>query len=163
MQRIMSASMNSKNAVAGDLFVVSGNVNGNASNNNNNNDNNNENGNHTISNSTANDMSSTSSSINANAETGNGVDVAVKEKCVDQCEKIAVKIDCRPNGDNNSSVTGPPIAPNGGQTSATVATNISKSWYARCNNRWRSQSCDRKHRNMVMRYSWNTAAMNRLA
>lgn len=33
--------------------------------------------------------------------------------------------------------------------------NISKSWYARCN-RWRSQSCDRRQKNSMMRYSWNT-------
>lgn len=144
--------------MAGDLFVVSGNVNGNVNNNNNNNNKNQR----TIANSTTNDMSSTSmaSPTNINTETG----AVVQEKCADQCEKIIAKINCRPNDDNNSLRIGPVITSNGGRTCAqATTTTISKSWYARCNNRWRSQSCDRRYKNMTMRYSWNTAAMNRLA
>lgn len=138
----MSASMNSKNAVVGDLFVVSGNVNGNASNNN------------TITNSTANDVSSTASPPSINAATAGNSAI---EKCNDQSKKSTTKINCPPNDGNNSSTIAA-IVPNSGG-----GAHISKSWYARCNNRWRSQSCDRKHKNMVIRYSWNTAAINRLA
>lgn len=142
----MSASMNSKNAVAGDLFVVNGNVNGSANNNKNIT---------TVANATVNDMSSTSTTSSITANTENGADrVFVSEKC-------ATKIDCHPNDDNNSSTIA--ITSNINGSGTCTGTNIGKSWYARCNNRWRSQSCDRKHKNMVMRYSWNMAAINRLA
>lgn len=154
--RMMSASMNSpKNAVASDLYAVSGHVNGNASNKNNN----------TIPNSTANDMSSTTAASPINASTVNGVaEHSVNERSDDESKKFAAKINCRPNDDNNSSPV--VVAANGsrgGGGGGGGGINISKSWYARCNNRWRSQSCDRKHKNMVIRYSWNTAAINRLA
>lgn len=138
--------MNSKNAVVGDLFVVGGNVNGNASNIT------------AIINLPANDMSSTSmASPPINAATDGK---CATEKCNDQSKKSTTKVNCLPNDGNNSSTIGV-IVPNGG--GANCGTHISKSWYARCNNRWRSQSCDRKQKNMVIRYSWNTAAINRLA
>lgn len=143
----MSASMNSENAVAGDLFAVSGIVNGSINNNNNNDIDDNA-----ITNSTANDMSSTSTPPPNNANIEN--DVA---KCTDRSSKMVTQID---NETNSARTT--VVISNGGGCGASAG---SKSWYARCNNsynRLRSQSCDRRHRNMI-RYSWNIAAINRQA
>lgn len=140
----MSASMNSTNAVAGDLNVASV-TNGEPNNN-------------IRTNSTANDMSLTSPPISVHSEMVAGGNVATS-KCDEQSKQLTVKINCHSNtnNDNNS------VAAVSNRSASGAGTNISKSWYARCNNRWRSQSCDRKHKNMVIRYSWNTAAINRLA
>lgn len=67
------------------------------------------------------------------------------EKCHDQNKKLA-PVNCSA-ASTNATVTSSNISVNG--------VNINKSWYARCN-RWRSQSCDRKHKNSTVRYSWNT-------
>lgn len=39
-------------------------------------------------------------------------------------------------------------------TNCNKTATVNKSWYARCS-RWRSQSCDRKNKNVFLRYSWN--------